>query len=526
MKKIQKIKPNERQFFIENDTSIKYLSDILGKALERAVKINDVMWNYNDCYDLNRARQRATDEGKNELLNSLYPEVLEALKHVTDRLPIPIHKTNPNESNIGLNVFGSMKSGDLSKGSIRDDMKKYTKFNKELNTTYFDLESMFGAGIKLAPLDAGASYSGEHMTSGYGDNYIMIDVNSLLVRMITNGYAVGENAEVSEEVLIDCIVNKIFKLYIGKAGFNKMLWEYCGDTPTMIPHIQPERAISENIFSFDNIMKSLIIYKIWYNAVNGLSEKPFEEDIDSIMDKWRIDARYFGPKEAVNNLYRETYVRIVKGLDEKLRIPDNYLEQAKHLYNVAANSYVSTLPKTSAQDRVINGAVCALGIESAVGSDLLISMGLSSAEYNRKYANVKAVNGLLGMESANISDFKDFNQYKKQTRATLLCKLSSSDRMKFIKTENDIIRMKSLAINVKNEFNQQSLLRKLSTLGKLIQVDIENAENDNNDIMIELLSLLDMERIDIMNEVSARNLVKERKTILYGMVDKTSNWDY
>lgn len=516
---IQKLRPHERQFFKDNESAIGKLQRIAEDSLNLAKEINVKLYKYDAKYDL----EQASDEDR-EYAKVLYPEVLEAVTNSDVRIDIPFLKKEGHLSakNIKINVFGALKTGDLSMGSLKDDIANHSEYNQELNTTYFDLDSMIGVGFEIYPMEKGV---GSCDGNGYNGEYIIVDVDALLVRIIQHGYTLG-NVDNSVKAITDVIVNKIFKLYIAQDGLNKMLVEYCGDNCDYKKD-KPQIIKIDPRYRMDNIIKSLIVYKIWYNIVNGLCEKPFEETVDMIMDKWRVSATMFNTKEATNNIYRELYTKIVCGLEDRLRYPDAYLESAKGMYNKAANWYVrSNNSEIKPVERVAKGSAFVIGVESETAEMLFNSLGMNADKYNSRYGNNKAINCLLGMESTDTSKFKNFNDYKRFTRAQVLSKLEPKDRNLFIKTENEIVRLKATAMNLKDEFGQQNCLRKAATIGKLLQIDISRAQESGNDAMVELLSLLDTERLDIMNLVADRNFVRERKTQLYGMVNKTANWDY
>lgn len=522
---IQKLKPHERQFFRDNEYAIGQLQSMAEEAFDIAKNINCKLYSYDHKYNFD-----IDDEASREHLKVLYPEVIDALKMVNHRLEIPglckYEDVVGCPVNIKINVFGMLKTGDLSIGSLRDDIADHSTYNPELNSRYFDLDSMICAGFDIWPMETGVGTgNGEHCKNGYNTKYVVLDVNALLVRLIQSGYTLG-NEHDSKKAIIDAMVNKIFKLYIGHLGLAKMLYEYCGDN-CYYDKQKPQIIKIDPRYTLDNVIKSLIIYKIWYNIINGLCEKEFEDTVDKLMDRWRVTATMFNTKQATNDIYRELYTKIVCGYCDRERFPDSYLETAKNMYNKVASWYIKdNHNKIRKVNRIVNGSAFVVGLESETADFILRSIGLDKKVYDSQYGNVKAVNCLLGMESVDISKFKSFNDYKKFTRAQVLAKLDSKSRMVFIKTENEIIRLRATAVNIKDEIGQQNCLRKASTIGKIIQMDIDKAIKDNNDAMVELLTLLDSERLDIMNMLADRNLVKERKTQLYGMVDKTSNWDY
>lgn len=522
---IQKLKPHERQFFKDNEHAINQLQKIAEDALELAKEINVRLFKYDEYYA--GGIKKCLEEGENaEYLKVLYPEIIDALKNTNHRLDLPSLKKLDNplcSRNIKVNVFGMLKTGDLSVGSLKDDIADHSEYNQELNTTYFDLDSMIGVGLDIWPMEKGVNHDCE--CSGYNGEYFVVDVNALLVRMIQTGYTLKADGD-SNRVIIDTIVNRLFKLAMVKDGLNKMLMEYCGDN-CYFTKDKPQIVKIDPRYSLDNIIKSLIVYKVWYNIVNGLCDKEFEDAVDEIMDKWKVAATMFNTKVATNDLYREMYNKIVCGLEDRLRYPDAYLESAKGMYNKAANWYVRGHHGFARPvDKVTKGTAFVVGVESETAEFIYSSLGMNADLYNKKYKNNKAINCLLGMESADMSKFKNFNDYKKFTRAQVLTKLNTKDRALFIKTENEIIRLRATATNLKDEFGQQNCLKKASTLGKLIQLDISKAQSENNDAMVELLTLLDTDRLDIMDDIANRNIVKERKTQLYGMVNKTANWDY
>ena len=522
---MQKLKPHERQFFKDNEHAIEQLHKMAEEALELAKEINVRIYSYDSKYA--GGIKKCMEEGKDvDYLKVLYPEVIDTLKNINFRLEIPSLKNTDNPlcpHNIKVNVFGMLKTGDLSRGSLKDDIADHSEYNQELNATYFDLDSMIGVGLDIWPMERGVSHDNE--CSGYNGEYLVVDANALLVRMLQSGYLLKSEGD-NNKVIIDTIVNRIFKWAIAKDGLNKMLMEYCGDN-CYFHKDKPQIMKIDPRYSLDNIIKSLVIYKIWYNIINGLCDKPFEDTVDSIMDKWRVAATMFNTKTATNDLYREMYNKIVCGLEDRLRYPDAYLEAAKNMYNKTAAWYIRghhgyARPVT----KVAKGTAFIVGVESETAEFIFNSIGMNADRYNKLYGNNKAINCLLGMESADIGKFKNFNDYKKFTRAQVLSKLEPKDRNLFIKTENEIIRLKATATNLRDEFAQQNCLKKASTLGKLLQLDITKAQSENNEAMVELLTLLDTERLEIMDMVADRNFVRERKTQLYGMVNKTANWDY
>lgn len=524
---IQKLKPHERQFFKDNEYAISQLQSMAEEALELAKEINVRMWKYDSKYK--EGIETAVKDGTDiEYLKVLYPEVIDALKKIDYRIDIPSLKnakvTNPLcPKNIKINVFGMLKTGDLSLGSLKDDIADHSEYNQELNATYFDLDSMIGVGLDIWPMEKGVEH--DYDRGGYNSEYLVVDVNAILVRMIQHGYTLKAEGD-NNRAIIDAIVNRIFKLYLAKDGLNKMLIEYCGDNDYFCKD-KPQIIKIDPRYRMDNIIKSLVVYKIWYNIVNGLCDKEFDDTVDRIMDKWKVAATMFNTKVATNDIYREMYTKIVCGLCDRERYPDSYLEAAKNMYNKSVAWYIrGHHGEARPVDRVAKGTAFIVGVESETAEFIFNSLGMNSDQYNQRYGKNKAINCLLGMESADVSKFKNFNDYKRFTRAQVLSKLDSKDRNKFIKSENEIIRLRATATNLRDEFAQQNCLRKAATLGKLLQIDISQAQSDNNDAMVELLTLLDTERLSIMDEVADRNFVRERKTQLYGMVNKTANWDY
>ena len=142
----------------------------------------------------------------------------------------------------------------------------------------------------------------------------------------------------------------------------------------------------------------------------------------------------------------------------------------------------------------------------SVKTDILSEFNLKNAY--ETFSKAPAMYATISMES--VSDKSEFMV----TRAKLLSKLKPKDRETYIDLENDLMKIKSDAMNCKSADGMKILMNKINTLGSIIAVEMDT----NDQLFREVLELLDVQRVMLADLMASRSIIRENNGILYGMV--------
>lgn len=172
------------------------------------------------------------------------------------------------------------------------------------------------------------------------------------------------------------------------------------------------------------------------------------------------------------------------------------------------------------------------GIITGNYSDSIVPKGFSLESVTRK--NIGTNTYVFNDRGPSISNFYGVeaigsgNDYYEKLRRTkrmeLIGKLNHKERNLLLKNESELNKTKADIINCESAMLQKALVGRLTNVGKDIN-DATNLYGVSNDF-IELMMLLEGERSDLMTLLTGRNFAKERKTLLYGQLKGTSEYDY
>ena len=407
----------------------------------------------------------------------------------------------PENSPILLHIYGNLKLGERSQGQLLDDMQEHFRYSERHKTSNFDLDSCIQVGLSLVSNSRNILYFPDE------PGYVCFDVSAVLVRVL-NGSTSLANAETYENALVSVMYNKLITLGGSICNFQRIV----ANKVTM-----PEDIVAGNWQSGDlkEVLTALFIYKAWYNAINGFDDD-FDKTVDDIVELVDLAAKSFNATQAITDVYNTIHTKLqIRGINARRR-PDVVIDAIMDFYRTASNYY---------SYRSLNGRRAHAGIsrsvsistESVLYEKMLSSFGVESIKE-------EPATKFLGFESTTTSS-REYDDFKRSTRAYILSKLSNDERKVFIKYESDLLKYKSECIGCKTEFTQNVLLKKGETYGKLINMELGRDNISEN--LSRLLSMLDTERVNIQGALADRNLFKERNTMLNGHIGSLKDeWTY
>lgn len=458
------------------------------------------------------------------ILERLTPEIIEEVRkfsnmpydcvHPFKNIYLEYNITNANMMlpEYAFNVYGLLKIKDRSKADLFTDSHFFmiNADNGEGAFAHIDITRLIGVGVDLRKSFVYTQYMGHHTNTdreSRGTRYsselgfnrdddfksarfdVSIEYNALLLRIITHKMIHGDR-EIFEEAIVNAILDKFIRLQI-------VLYTYA-------VYIYGNRDIISN--NMETFVKLAFLFKLVYNSVNGIDTDDIGDSIKKLMRDFNYCTHNRGAFDSVimtADLWRN---RLIKGYQDLPSFSDDAVNEILELYQRKRHSII-TINKTNRPifaNKIITG-IQLVSVES-IKDDILNEFNLKNAYSTFKNAPVKYAT--IGMES--VSDNTDFMV----TRSKLLTKLKPSDRETYIDLENDLMKIKSDAMNCKTVDGMKVLMNKINTLGSIIAIEMDTKD----EFFREVLGLLDAQRLILSDVMASRSIVTETGGILYGMV--------
>lgn len=500
MNKLCKIHPNMEQFLRENQYGMKKIEELAERACEMYNAINGEVIRDNRTGVIDRITEC-------EFREYLTPKVIDMITGKYNNRPLQyIHECPDCGKRAKIHIYGYLKLGSKSTGELAADAQaRYVK-DEKTGGFFFDIDSMISAGPKVKPLMRGVE------ALKYVDgNRIVFDIDALLIRALNSSNAILNQEDVDKAILT-IMLNRIFVVMLTRLDLSCMI-ENC----LKMKHGEIDSDRSKNT-DLREILKAVFIYRTWYNAINDINDIDVDKSVDNILDLVDLASKSFNATQAIPDVFNTIHSKIMSGVMDVRRYPDRVVEKSMEYYRKAMNyySFRDDNGRRSHGAHVSRKAV--IGVESVVAEDFFNSLGTSATLRDKKRASLS----LLGIESIQTST-KEFDEFKRKSRGAILAKLTSDERMSYVKYESDVMKFRSEAIGCRTDFSKSTILRRGETIAKLIQLEMSKQHSEE---YMTLMGMLDSERLAIQTELANRDLYKERNTMLNGTIATKHEWDY
>ena len=462
---------------------------------------------------------------ENELLQCLSDDCIAEIKRFSE---LPYDCAHPFK-NIGLeyeltnaemivpelkfNLYGLLKIKERSKADLFADTHFFivNGDNGEGAFAHIDIGRLIGVGVDLREsmtykqyIDIGANTDSDINTRYYNSTLmpnraennvgkawfnVNFEYNTLLPRIITHKMIYGD-IEVFKEGIVNAIFDKMVRLQI-------VLYTY-------VVYLYGNKDIISN--NLETFVKLAFLFKLVYNSVNGIDTDDIGDSIKKLMRDFNYCIHNRGAFDSVimtADLWRN---RLIKGYQDLPSFSDSAINETLELYQRKRHAII-TINKMN-RPVFANKIMTSLQLVSteSVKTDILSEFNLKNAY--ETFSKAPAMYATISMES--VSDKSEFMV----TRAKLLSKLKPKDRETYIDLENDLMKIKSDAMNCKSADGMKILMNKINTLGSIIAVEMDT----NDQLFREVLELLDVQRVMLADLMASRSIIRENNGILYGMV--------
>lgn len=412
-----------------------------------------------------------------------------------------------------FNIYGLLKVKERSKADLFSDTHLYILNGNNGNGMYahIDISRLIGVGVDIRKSFIYENYMGHHTNTDRETRYnkfssefrfsseesgsktawfdIEIEYNALLLRIITNKMVSGD-IQIFTEAITNVILDKMIRLQI-------TLYTYA-------VYLYGNRDVISN--NLETFVKLTFLFKLVYNSTNGVDTDDIGDSIKKLMRDFNYCTHNRGAFDSVfmtADLWRS---KLIKGYQDLPSFSDNAINEVLEMYQKKRHAII-TINKTNRPvfaNKIITG-IQLVSTES-LQDDILNEFNFKNAYSTFK--NSPAMSSTVGMES--ISNKREFMI----TRSKLLAKLKHKDRETYIGLENDLMKIKSDAMNCKTTDGMKILMNKVNTLGSIIAVEMDT----NDTFFAEALALLDAQRIMLADMMASRSIIHENSSVLYGMV--------
>lgn len=415
------------------------------------------------------------------------------------------------KENTLINVYGYPTFGDnaASMDKLEADMTKTVIVNEELRTEAFNV------------------YDHIHVLIFGGK--LIIDVSELLLRVISS-VKFKESEELYRKAIKETIISKYVMFIINLSRFRYILSNEYDIKDVNIGYVKTDAIDNFGIRSIDFACLHMLFLQYVYNVSNGTSVLNHYDDLGHgeflihLQNLAKLMTSKMVRYEAVKDIYTLTIDRLTHKRDVMPRYIQMVMDEAekdlsKLLVSVPVRASGRNLYRYGKSDLVDDFFKNHQDFTYKI-TDTMESFGFVDLEDVK--AEGPASLTMFGTEAVDPSS-KNYKEFRKTQRGKLLAKLSSKDRAKYIRIENDFIKLKADASNVYNRDGQKISVNALNKLGTIIQLEMDRSTDE---LFIELLSMLDSERFAIIDSISERDFFRERNNRLYGQVKTTNKWDY
>lgn len=491
---------NMPDFLREN----KYGMDKIEDLAERACEIwNAIKSEINPSNTDLSLEDRLTKHGISEYLSERSISLLTSNRDIKYFFDVP--KCPSCGRYAKVNIFGYLKLGERSVGELSDDVLNLYTYDEKHDTRYFDLDRAILVGLKFKPLEKSAAIMHDSMN-------VVFDVDATMIRALTSPTVISNEEDVDKAIL-RTMVDKLVVMNIGRFQLASIIDNYL----RLYKHSY-EGEENSRWHDLKDILKVVFIYKLWYNAINCLDDIDIEKSVESILDLVNLASRSFNATQAISDVYNTIHSKLVNGTMDVERYPDRMIRKCIDFYRTAMNyySYRDDNGRRSHAQYVNNKVV--VGVESVVFESFIADIVTPGFRDKKRSSRV-----MLGIESLDPSK-REFEEFKRNSRAAILAKLEYKERITFIRYESDVMKYKAEAIGCRTEFTKSTILKRGETLGRMITMEL--GRPNHSEEFVVLMSMLDSERVSIQSELASRDLYKERMTMLNGSITTKNEWNY
>lgn len=503
------VHPAYNRFMRENE----YAMDVLTSLVKEALNV------YSDLYRNIDKRSNVIEDLDRDLLKRLDPKTIDGLKEAVEKfgnqttLLRGSHNAKSYEYNI--NVFGYLKVGERSKFTLNDDIDMSHIYRDErTNKDYFDLRNaiMVGTFIKK-----------DGVYDNFQEDYHVhwqFDFSTVLVRLISSNRFISEE-ETLRNGIVNTILNKMIMFELSRPLMMRVMREQ-NCLPVPVGFFSPDNPKSS--MNTVDLIKTMMIYKVFYNIVNGLDDRSVEDTLKHTLGLVNLNIYSMGEDFGLSSSISMLKNQLTNKLFDIPRSIDIYLDE---LFEVAraSKSNLALINKRNGEvaqndlvdNRALIGrAMLAYESSSEMIDSIVKGLGISIEECNSyvDFDNKPALESVIGFESLP-TETQTYSEFIRSSRARLLGQLSKKHRNKFIEYESEILKLKTKVMNCETAEEQDSIMKSSESIGKMISLDLGVMEDGS--LISNLLLMLDTYRADITANLSNRNLNNMRRTSLYGM---------
>lgn len=400
-----------------------------------------------------------------------------------------------------VNIFGYLKIGQRSTGELADDVLNLYVYDEKYDTRYLDLDRAIQVGLEYKPFADGA----EDFSHSMG---IIFDIDATLIRALSTGTVLGNEEEV-DKAIIRTMVDRIIVMMVSRLQLSAIIDNYINID--CCHH-------DDKMFDVKEVLKVAFIYKIWYNAINGINDIDVEKSVESVLDLVNLASRSFNATQAIPDVFNTIHSKVMTGGLDVDRYPDRVIQEAMEIYKKATTyySFRSENGRRSHAQYIRHKTV--IGVEALSFESMLQSIGVTRGFRDKK----RASRTLIGIESIQ-NNTREFDEFKRKSRGAIMAKLEYKERITYVKYESDVMKFRAEAIGCRTEFTKGTILKRGETIGKLIQMELSR---DHSEEFVTLMCMLDSERSVIQSELANRDIFKEKNTMLNGTIATKNEWNY
>lgn len=502
---------NKTDFISENREAIQRIGSIIAEAYSLLDEVRGVSGE--NMYDFVTNHER--------IKNIVSPTTLTILKNMsgaTTNNPL-VHLRGIMRSSINdtmyypddiinqIHIYGNMKTGERAKLELLSDLNNSLVFDEVLQRQAFNLDNHIQVGMDLSKIIDSDVFHSPHL---------IIDINALLVRYFQSEEYFN-NANEINNALFASFFNRVILFAYGRTTLSRLINNLSIMLDVTLEDSRHKRSIND-------VLKFLLIYKNWYNIVNGLDDSDMEKSTLDIIDKCDGADLLFTKANGVQQAFMLLHNKLMQANMDVPRYPDLVIRKLLDKARIATSTYVRTRYQKAKRADLV-GYDCKtyktlLSVESLGVEETLRDLGYSE-ESIKELDNTKALFSMMGIES--LATKSSFEEFKKKNRGAILAKLNIKERKVYLGLESDVLRLKAEAQAVVTTSGQQNVLRKCESIGKMILFEMNASKNDD---FITILSALDSERYEIQSSLASRDIIRERNTKLYGQDITRRDWNY
>ena len=436
---------------------------------------------------------------------------IKSLKEMVSKRRIGIARESWVISSIAdakMNIFGKMLLGEASRSTLETDILTFSS-NAGFNIDRHVEVSLFA-------------------TSGGYRLGMCVNISTILLRAISKYLVTDEKTLKDIGHLIQVtMIQKWIKYVEASFAILHDIKQYAPSVMPMLAH----GPVNDNV-SLVDFLKSLFIFKVYYNIINHIEGTIYSQNVEKLMDLIDNMCMSYNVLDGVERACNVLYNVVSNGYLELRRDIDEVIDNAIEMYRKSIKITVpGTIPHTANKLANINRNVVKyftvnkkhiMSVESYFNIEPAMSYTLSTAmEDIKAYDNMPSISSVVGME--NIKDYSKMETINAGTRAKILSKFNNKERKTYIKYENDVMRITAKVNNCTSTFSQSAILSDIESISTCINVDINRSTNDEYRL---LMQLLDSELRKAGQMVANRNFERERKSMLYGNLKTKNAWDY